>query len=119
MDTIRHSEEEQAEMLRWHIESVVRGGLAGTIIYAWTDEWFRGGQEITDWAFGLVHRDRTPKLSYSTVKELFASDGSMTRKVRLPTLSKGFRDCLLLQWRENPRSVPRIAATHSNIPITK
>ena len=83
MDTIRHSEEEQAEMLLWHIESVVRGGLAGTIIYAWTDEWFRGGQEITDWAFGLVHRDRAPKLSYSTVKELFANDGSMTRKVSL------------------------------------
>ena len=83
MDTIRHSEDDQAEMLRWHIESVVRGGLAGTTIYAWTDEWFRGGQEITEWAFGLVRRDRTPKLSYSTVKELFANDGSMTRKVRL------------------------------------
>jgi O-antigen biosynthesis protein len=83
MDTIRHSEPEQAEMLRWHIESVVRGGLAGTIIYAWTDEWFRGGQEITDWAFGLVRRDRTPKLSYSTVEELFANHGSMTRKVSL------------------------------------
>ena len=65
MDTIRHPEEEQSEMLRWHIESVVRGGLAGTIIYAWTDEWFRGGQEITDWAFGLVRRDRTPKLAFN------------------------------------------------------
>jgi len=51
MDTIRHPEDEQAEMIGWHIESVVRGGLAGTVIYAWTDEWFRGGQEITDWAF--------------------------------------------------------------------
>ena len=53
MDTIRHSEEEQAEMLRWHIESVVRGGLAGTILYTWTDEWWCNGQDITDWAFGL------------------------------------------------------------------
>ncbi len=88
MDTIRHPEEEQSEMLRWHVESVVRGGLAGTIIYAWTDEWFRGGQEITDWAFGLVRRDRTPKLSYATVQGLFANGGSMTRKVSLPRYPK-------------------------------
>ena len=54
MDTIRHSEEEQAEMLSWHVDSVVRCGLAGTIFFAWTDEWFTGEQEITDWAFGLV-----------------------------------------------------------------
>ena len=83
MDTIRHPEEEQAEMLRWHIESVVRGGLAGTIVYAWTDEWFRGGQEILDWAFGLVRRDRTKKPAFETVKSLFFGEGSMTSRVKL------------------------------------
>jgi GT2 family glycosyltransferase len=83
MDTIRHHEEEQAEMLRWHIESVVRGGLAGTIVYAWTDEWFRGGQEILDWAFGLVRRDRTKKPAFETVKGLFYGEGSMTSRVKL------------------------------------
>ena len=49
MDTIRHSEEEQAEMLSWHVDSVVRCGLAGTIFFTWTDEWFTVEQEITDW----------------------------------------------------------------------
>lgn len=88
MDTIRHPEEEQAEMLRWHIESVVRGGLAGTIIYAWTDEWFRGGQEITDWAFGLVRRDRTPKKAYFTVKELYSGREPLIRRVKLPRYPK-------------------------------
>ena len=83
MDTIRHAESEQAEMLRWHIESVVRGGLAGTIVYAWTDEWFRGGQEILDWSFGLVRRDRSPKLALETVKRLFYGEGSMTSRVKL------------------------------------
>jgi len=83
MDTIRHAESEQAEMLRWHIESVVRGGLAGTIVYAWTDEWFRGGQEILDWSFGLVRRDRSPKLALDTVKRLFYGEGSMTSRVKL------------------------------------
>ncbi len=88
MDTIRHSEEEQAEMLRWHIESVVRAGLAGTVLYAWTDEWFRGGMEITDWAFGLVTRDRRPKLAYQTVRDLCSGTEAMTRRVRLPEYPK-------------------------------
>ena len=88
MDTIRHPESEQAEMIRWHVESVVRGGLAGTIIYAWTDEWFRGGQEILDWAFGLVRRDRSKKEAFETVRQLFFGDGSMTSRVRLPSYPK-------------------------------
>ena len=33
MDTIRHSQDEQAEMLGWHIDSVVKCGLAGTIFF--------------------------------------------------------------------------------------
>ena len=88
MDTIRHPEEEQAEMLTWHIESVVRGGLAGTVLYAWTDEWFRGGNEILDWNFGLVRRDRTPKKSLAAVKKLFAGDEPMTRKIGLASYPK-------------------------------
>ena len=87
MDTLRHAEEEQAEMLRWHIESVVRGGLAGTFLYTWTDEWWCNGQDITDWAFGLTTRERQPKMALSTVKGLFG-DGEPARKVKLPRYPK-------------------------------
>ncbi|MFM8230380.1 MAG: glycosyltransferase family 2 protein, partial [Chthoniobacterales bacterium] len=83
MDTIRHSEDEQSEMLAWHIESVVRGGLAGTIIYSWTDEWFRGGQEILDWAFGLVTRERQPKKALHAVKTLFGGEKPVAERVPL------------------------------------
>ncbi len=83
MDTIRHTEEEQAEMLGWHVESVVRGGVAGTIFFSWTDEWFTGGSEITDWAFGLVTRDRQPKLAYKVLAEKMAGEESVTRRVKL------------------------------------
>ncbi|MGI8437670.1 MAG: glycosyltransferase [Chthoniobacterales bacterium] len=69
MDTIRHSEDEQAEMLGWHVDSVVKCGLAGTIFFSWTDEWFTGEQEITDWAFGLVARDRQPKKVFHVLRE--------------------------------------------------
>jgi len=46
MDTIRHSQQEQAEMLGWHVDSVVKCGWPGTIFFTWTDEWFTGEQEI-------------------------------------------------------------------------
>ena len=56
------------EVLTWHLESVVRGGAAGTIFFAWTDEWFTGGHDITDWAFGLVTRERQPKKAFHALK---------------------------------------------------
>src|SRR5213082_2549139 len=69
MDTIRHTQDEQADMLSWHVDSVIKCGLAGTIFFSWTDEWYTGEQEITDWAFGLVTRDRQPKKALHLLRE--------------------------------------------------
>jgi glycosyltransferase involved in cell wall biosynthesis len=77
MDTIRHSQEEQAEMLGWHIDSVVKCGLAGTIFFSWTDEWYTGEQEITDWAFGIVTRDRQPKKAFHMLREKLGRENSI------------------------------------------
>jgi len=84
MDTIRHSQTEQAEMLGWHIDSVVKCGLAGTILFTWTDEWFTGGQEITDWAFGIVTRDRKPKKAFYAVEEKLRRSDSALPHLPLP-----------------------------------
>jgi O-antigen biosynthesis protein len=84
MDTIRHSQDEQAEMLGWHIDSVVKCGLAGTIFFTWTDEWFTGGQEITDWAFGLVTRERRPKKSFYMLEEKLGRNNSTLPHRPLP-----------------------------------
>ena len=84
MDTIRHSQDEQAEMLGWHIDSVVKCGLAGTILFTWTDEWFTGGQEITDWAFGLVTRERKPKKAFYTIQEKLGGNNSTSPHLSLP-----------------------------------
>ncbi|MEO6052664.1 MAG: glycosyltransferase [Chthoniobacterales bacterium] len=88
MDTIRHGEDEQCEMLRWHLESVVRGGLAGTFIYAWTDEWYCGNADITDWDFGITTRDRKPKKAYEVIRKFFQGDLPMTERVKLPSYPK-------------------------------
>jgi glycosyltransferase involved in cell wall biosynthesis len=85
MDTIRHTQEEQAEMLGWHIDSVVKCGLAGTIFFTWTDEWFTGGQEISDWAFGLVTREREPKKSFFLLGEKLGRDNAALPHRPLPS----------------------------------
>src|SRR5438046_5625398 len=84
MDTIRHSQDEQADMLGWHIDSVVKCGLAGTIFFTWTDEWFTGGQEITDWAFGIVTRERRPKKAFYTLEEKLGRNDSTLPHRPLP-----------------------------------
>ena len=84
MDTIRHSQEEQAEVLSWHVDSVVKCGLAGTIFFTWTDEWFTGEQEITDWAFGIVTREREPKKAFSALREKLGEDNSALPHRHLP-----------------------------------
>jgi len=43
MDSIREGEDRKSEFLRWQIETAFRAGLAGTVIFSYTDDWFRGG----------------------------------------------------------------------------
>jgi glycosyltransferase involved in cell wall biosynthesis len=84
MDTIRHSQEEQAELLGWHVDSVVKCGLAGTIFFTWTDEWFTGEQDISDWAFGIVTRQRAPKKSFYALKGRLGQENSTLPHRPLP-----------------------------------
>lgn len=73
LDGKRNGEEKQASELSAQIQTVFRAGCAGAVVFSWTDEWFRGGEIITDWEFGLVHRNREPKLALAAVKEAFAN----------------------------------------------
>jgi O-antigen biosynthesis protein len=61
LDSLRKGQDTQAETLSWQIETVFAKGCAGMFVFAWTDEWWRGGFEIQDWDFGLVDRQRQPK----------------------------------------------------------
>ncbi len=61
LDSMRNGLEKQAETLVWQTETIFAKGCAGIFVFAWTDEWWRGGTEITDWDFGLCDRQRNPK----------------------------------------------------------
>src|SRR5262249_9275605 len=46
-------------------------GPAGVFVFSWTDEWHRGGHDVTDWDFGVVDRERKPKPSLATIRSAF------------------------------------------------
>ncbi len=71
VDSLREGEARKSGMLSWQIEAVFRGGLAGAVIFSYTDEWFRDGRVIEDWKMGLVTREREPKESFGVVQERF------------------------------------------------
>ena len=87
IDSIRNGEDEQAELLGMHLEEVFRCGLAGTCVFSYTDEWFTGGHPITDWAFGLVRRDRSPKPAFHRVAEVFRGPSPLPPLPRYPKVS--------------------------------
>ena len=67
IDSMRNGADEQAKILSWQVRAAFAAGVAGTFVFAWTDEWFTGGHLIEDWAFGLVDRDRRPKPAFHEV----------------------------------------------------
>ena len=69
LDSRRNGEEQQAYVLGWQIETIFGKGCAGMFVFAWTDEWWRGGHNIQDWDFGLVDRERRPKPALETVEK--------------------------------------------------
>ncbi len=71
LDSFREGEARKCAYLSTQIESAFRGGLAGAIVFSFTDDWFRGGMQIEDWAFGLTTRDRRPKNSFHAVQRAF------------------------------------------------
>ena len=72
LDSRRHGEDAQASALDWQVRTVFAAGGAGAFVFAWTDEWHRGGYDIEDWDFGLTGRDRTPKPALAAVCDAFA-----------------------------------------------
>ncbi len=72
LDSSRNGEELQAQALGWQLRVSFDAGCAGVFVFAWTDEWHRGGEDIEDWDFGLTRRDRREKPSLRVVRDAFA-----------------------------------------------
>jgi len=68
LDSRRNGEEKQASSLAWQLQASAAAGCAGAFVFAWTDQWHRGGHEILDWDFGLTTRAREPKPALDSVR---------------------------------------------------
>jgi GT2 family glycosyltransferase len=73
LDSRRNGELRQAEVLAWQVRTVFSSGCSGVFVYAWTDEWSRGGFEIEDWDFGVTSRERLPKPALPAIEKAFQS----------------------------------------------
>jgi glycosyltransferase involved in cell wall biosynthesis len=73
LDSGTHGEEAQAEAIDWQVRGAFAAGCAGAFAFAWTDEWHRGGQEITEWHFGVTRRDRAAKPALARLSRAYAS----------------------------------------------
>jgi O-antigen biosynthesis protein len=86
LDSVRNGETAQAKSLSRQIERTFAAGCAGAFIYAWTDEWHRGGEDVHDWGFGLTRRDRRAKPALDSVHRAFAA-APFPRGFRWPRVS--------------------------------
>jgi GT2 family glycosyltransferase len=72
LDSRRNGEEVQAQVLDWQVRTTMRAGCAGAFVFAWTDEWHRGGHDIDNWDFGITRRSREAKPALEAVRRSFA-----------------------------------------------
>ena len=84
LDALRNGEEKQAEVLDWQVRTSFASGCAGVVLFSWTDEWYRAGAEVEDWAFGITDRQRRPKPALRAARAAladvpFRSDGEWPR----------------------------------------
>jgi GT2 family glycosyltransferase len=86
LDSRRNGLIAQARSLDWQVRTSFAAGAAGAFVFAWTDEWHRGGFDVDDWDFGLSRRDRRPKPALAAVRRAM-TDAPVPRQARLPRMS--------------------------------
>lgn len=70
LDANTHGPEKQAEVMRWHHDCLLRSGAAGSVWFSFTDEWHRGGRDVTAWNFGMVDHARYERPACTVMRDL-------------------------------------------------
>ena len=71
-DSLQNGLGKQARVLEWQLKTAFQAGCAGVFVYAWTDEWYRSGEDVLDWNFGLTTRHREAKPALARVRRAYS-----------------------------------------------
>jgi len=74
LDSNANGRDNQAETLGWGIRAMREAGAAGSFVFAFSDRWFRGGNEVEGWDFGIVDRNGRKKPAAAEVKAAHAAE---------------------------------------------
>jgi GT2 family glycosyltransferase len=86
LDSRQHGEQAQAALITAEVRASFTRGAAGCFVFSWTDDWARGGLDITDWGFGLTTRGREPKRALDALGAAF-QEVPFAASVRWPVAS--------------------------------
>ena len=86
-DSLGEGEAGQAALTAMQLRASFREGACGAVAFSWTDEWWRGGRPVTDWAFGLVDQERRPKLALHAAARVFAKQAGLEAQRSWPRVS--------------------------------
>jgi GT2 family glycosyltransferase len=87
MCSFRHGRRRQADFLDGQLEEAFDHGLAGAVIFGWTDPFFQDGCLVDEWGFGLVDAQREPKPSYAVARRRFSNGVPFPAERRWPKVS--------------------------------
>jgi GT2 family glycosyltransferase len=87
LDSLRHGAAQQARSLGEQVQRVFAHGLAGSFVFSYTDDWFAGGEQVRDWAFGVTDRQRHPKPAATALRGAWESVPYRTDDASLPNVS--------------------------------
>jgi len=73
LDSCRNGVGAQVTIVSQEVRSAFLSGCSGVFVFSWTDQWHRGGQDVTDWGFGLTDRTRSPKPALDAVARVFGA----------------------------------------------
>jgi GT2 family glycosyltransferase/DNA-binding beta-propeller fold protein YncE len=71
-DSQRNGLSGQTQITEMQLRAAFAEGACGAVAFSWTDEWWRGGHQVEEWAFGLVDAERRPKPVLAAVQKAFA-----------------------------------------------
>jgi len=87
MCSFRHGTEAQAELIGWQLDEASDHGLAGAVVFGWTDSFYGDGEMVHDWGFGVVDDERVPKPSFDVVRSRFDSCPPYSHYRSLPAVT--------------------------------